>query len=183
MSSPRRSPTATSTPSSSTSSRANASGSVSPGATLPPGNSQRPANSGGRRRCATRTVDSAMMAGATTIWFGIAVTVYGREMAVLTDEQVDAALPDLNGWERSAGALRRAVKVSAFLAGIDAVRRVAEHAEAQDHHPDIDIRWRTVTFSLVTHSEGGITDKDAAMAHAIDGLIGSHLTLAPCRFA
>jgi 4a-hydroxytetrahydrobiopterin dehydratase len=92
-------------------------------------------------------------------------------MAVLTDDQVDAALPDLNGWERKDGALRRSVKFREFLAGIDAVRRVAEHAEAEDHHPDIDIRWRTVTFALVTHSEGGITDKDVAMARDIDAII------------
>lgn len=92
-------------------------------------------------------------------------------MAVLTDEQVDAALPDLDGWERTDGALRRSVTFPAFLAGIDAVRRVAEHAEAEDHHPDIDIRWRTVNFALVTHSEGGITDKDVQMARDIDGLL------------
>jgi 4a-hydroxytetrahydrobiopterin dehydratase len=92
-------------------------------------------------------------------------------MAVLTDVQVDAAAKDLNGWERSDGALRRSVKFPAFLDGIDAVRRVAEHAEAKDHHPDIDIRWRTVTFALVTHSEGGITDKDVQMAKDIDGIV------------
>lgn len=93
-------------------------------------------------------------------------------MAVLTDEQVDAQLPALNGWERTDGALRRSVKFPAFLDGIEAVTRVAEHAEAQDHHPDIDIRWRTVTFALVTHSEGGITDKDLQMARDIDGILG-----------
>ncbi|MBV9350974.1 MAG: 4a-hydroxytetrahydrobiopterin dehydratase [Mycobacterium sp.] len=93
-------------------------------------------------------------------------------MALLTDEQVDAALHELNGWQRTEGALRRSVKFPSFLDGIDAVRRVAEHAEAQDHHPDIDIRWRKVTFALVTHSEGGITEKDVAMAHDIDGIIG-----------
>jgi 4a-hydroxytetrahydrobiopterin dehydratase len=92
-------------------------------------------------------------------------------MAVLTDDQVDAALPDLNGWEREDGALRRSVKFPGFLSGIEAVRRVAERAEEKDHHPDIDIRWRTVTFALVTHSEGGITDKDVAMAHDIDAII------------
>jgi 4a-hydroxytetrahydrobiopterin dehydratase len=95
------------------------------------------------------------------------------DMAVLTDEQVDAALPDLNGWERVDGALRRSIKFPSFLAGIDAVRRVAEHAESKDHHPDIDIRWRTVTFALVTHSEGGITGNDVAMAHDIDKIVGS----------
>jgi 4a-hydroxytetrahydrobiopterin dehydratase len=93
-------------------------------------------------------------------------------MAVLTDEQVDAALPDLHGWERKEGTLRRSVKFPEFLAGIDAVRRIGEHAEAKDHHPDIDIRWRTVTFALVTHSEGGITENDVAMARDIDRLIG-----------
>ena len=94
-------------------------------------------------------------------------------MAVLTDDQIDAALPDLDGWEHSDGALRRSIKFPAFLDGIDAVRRVAEHAEAEDHHPDIDIRWRTVTFALVTHSEGGITDKDVAMARDINGIVGN----------
>jgi 4a-hydroxytetrahydrobiopterin dehydratase len=93
-------------------------------------------------------------------------------MAVLSDEEVDAALPGLNGWERVDGALRRSVKFPSFLAGIDAVRRVGEHAESRDHHPDIDIRWRTVTFALVTHSEGGITDKDVAMARDIDDIVG-----------
>lgn len=92
-------------------------------------------------------------------------------MTVLTDEQVDAALPELNGWAREDGALRREVKFPEFLAGIDAVRRVGEHAEAKDHHPDIDIRWRTVTFALVTHSEGGITDKDVEMARDINGIV------------
>jgi 4a-hydroxytetrahydrobiopterin dehydratase len=93
-------------------------------------------------------------------------------MPVLTDEQVDAAAKSLDGWERVDGALRRSVKFGAFLEGIDAVRRVAEHAEREDHHPDIDIRWRTVTFALVTHSEGGITDKDVQMAAQINEVLG-----------
>lgn len=93
-------------------------------------------------------------------------------MAVLTDDQVDAALADLDGWERADGALRRSIEFGAFLDGIDAVRRVGEHAEAKDHHPDIDIRWRTVTFALMTHSEGGITAKDVDMARDINGIVG-----------
>ena len=93
-------------------------------------------------------------------------------MPVLTDEQVDAAAKSLDGWERVDGALRRSVKFGAFLDGIDAVRRVAEHAEREDHHPDIDIRWRTVTFALVTHSAGGITDKDVQMAAQINEVLG-----------
>jgi 4a-hydroxytetrahydrobiopterin dehydratase len=92
-------------------------------------------------------------------------------MAVLTNDQVDAALPDLNGWERADGAIRRSIEFPAFLQGVDAVGRVAELAEQKDHHPDIDIRWRTVTFALVTHSAGGITDQDLQMAKAIDQLL------------
>jgi 4a-hydroxytetrahydrobiopterin dehydratase len=93
-------------------------------------------------------------------------------MAVLSDDDVDAALPELDGWERSDGALRRSIDFPSFLVGLDAVRRVGEHAESEDHHPDIDIRWRTVTFALVTHSEGGITDKDVAMARDINRIVG-----------
>ena len=93
-------------------------------------------------------------------------------MAVLSDEEVDAALPGLAGWERVDNALRRSVKFPAFLTGIDAVLRVAEAAEAADHHPDIDIRWRTVTFVLSTHSEAGITLKDLALAKKIDEIVG-----------
>lgn len=92
-------------------------------------------------------------------------------MTVLSDEEVDAAAADLDGWERVDGALRRSVKFPAFLDGIEAVRRVAEHAERADHHPDIDIRWRTVTFVLVTHSAGGITDKDVQMAAQINEIL------------
>ena len=94
-------------------------------------------------------------------------------MAVLSDEQVDAAAATLDGWQRADGALRRSVTFASFLEGIDAVRRVAEEAELADHHPDIDIRWRTVTFTLVTHSQGGITAQDLQMAQDIDGILSA----------
>mgnify|MGYP002737425832 CR=1 FL=1 len=90
---------------------------------------------------------------------------------MLSDDDVDAAAATMNGWHRLNGALRRSVKFDSFLEGIEAVRQVAEHAEHADHHPDIDIRWRTVTFALVTHSAGGITEKDVQMARQIDGIL------------
>lgn len=93
-------------------------------------------------------------------------------MAVLSDDEVDQAAAALDGWLREDGALRRTVKFDSFLDGIEGVRRVAQLAERADHHPDIDIRWRTVTFALVTHSEGGITDKDVQLAREIDGVLG-----------
>lgn len=93
-------------------------------------------------------------------------------MAHLSDHDVDAAAASLNGWHRLNGALRRSVTFDSFLDGIAAVGRVAELAERADHHPDIDIRWRTVTFALVTHSEGGITGKDLQLAAQIDAELG-----------
>lgn len=92
-------------------------------------------------------------------------------MAVLSDDEVDAAAEALGGWSRSEGALRRSVTFPTFLDGIDMVRRVATIAEEADHHPDIDIRWRTVSFALVTHSEGGITQKDVELAAQIDRVL------------
>ena len=90
---------------------------------------------------------------------------------VLSDDDVDAAAAELDGWQRSEGALRRSVEFPSFLDGIEGVRQVADLAERADHHPDIDIRWRTVTFALVTHDEGGITDKDLQLAREIDQVL------------
>lgn len=77
-------------------------------------------------------------------------------------------------WQRSDGpALRRDVKAPSFLAGIRLVDDVAQAAEGMDHHPDIDIRWRTVTFTLSTHRIGGLTELDLRLAERIDELAAS----------
>lgn len=91
---------------------------------------------------------------------------------MLSDDDVDARAAGLAGWSRVDGQLRRSVTFETFLDGIGAVQKVAELAERADHHPDIDIRWRTVTFALVTHSQGGITEKDLELAALIDGIVG-----------
>jgi 4a-hydroxytetrahydrobiopterin dehydratase len=90
---------------------------------------------------------------------------------LLTDEQVTAALDRLPGWRREGDALVRTAELSSFPAAIAAVDRVAELAESRDHHPDIDIRWRTLTFRCSTHSAGGITGKDAELAGEIDKVL------------
>ena len=76
-----------------------------------------------------------------------------------------------DGWEACDGKLTRSFELPSFLAAVEFVARVADIAEAQDHHPDIDIRWRTVTLAVNTHDQGGaITDKDHRLAEAIDTL-------------
>jgi hypothetical protein len=54
--------------------------------------------------------------------------------------------------------------------GIDFLRRVAEVAEAQAHHPDVDVRYTKLVFHLSTHDAGGITTRDLALASAVDAL-------------
>ncbi len=88
------------------------------------------------------------------------------------DEQVADALEGLTGWQRDGDAIVRTAKLPSFPAAIEAVRAVAEIAEARNHHPDIDIRWRTVTFRCSTHSEGGITGLDVELAGEIDRVLG-----------
>ncbi|MER7275178.1 4a-hydroxytetrahydrobiopterin dehydratase [Dactylosporangium sp. NPDC000244] len=91
---------------------------------------------------------------------------------VLGNDDVSAALGELAGWSGDAEGIERSVTASSFLDGIRLVAEVAHVAEAADHHPDIDIRWRTLTFRLSTHSAGGVTEKDLALARQINELIG-----------
>jgi 4a-hydroxytetrahydrobiopterin dehydratase len=94
-----------------------------------------------------------------------------RMSTLLTDEQISDALSGLDGWERDGDAIVRTAKLGSFPDAIEAVRRVAEIAEARNHHPDMDIRWRTVTFRCSTHSEGGITGKDVELAREINRVL------------
>src|ERR687893_239622 len=87
--------------------------------------------------------------------------------ALLDDAAIDAALKDLPGWRREGDALVRTAELPTFPVAIGVVARVAEIAEERDHHPDIDVRWRTLTFRCSTHSAGGITGKDVALAASI----------------
>jgi 4a-hydroxytetrahydrobiopterin dehydratase len=87
---------------------------------------------------------------------------------LLSDEQITAGLRTLPEWHREGDSLKRTVKAKDFPAAIRIVVAVAEQAESMDHHPDIDIRWRTLHFTLSTHSSGGITALDLKLASLID---------------
>ncbi len=92
-------------------------------------------------------------------------------MALLNDAALGEALSRLPGWELDGDALTRTAKLPSFPAAIGVVDRVAEIAEERNHHPDIDIRWRTLTFRCSTHSEGGVTDKDVELAGQISAVL------------
>ncbi|MDG6104899.1 4a-hydroxytetrahydrobiopterin dehydratase [Dactylosporangium aurantiacum] len=91
--------------------------------------------------------------------------------AVLGSDEVATALAHLSGWSGDARGIERSVTAETFLDGIRLVAEVAHLAERADHHPDIDVRWRTVTFRLSTHSAGGVTEKDITLARQINGLL------------
>lgn len=92
-------------------------------------------------------------------------------MALLSDAQISEALRTLAGWERSENEIVRTVRFPDFMAGIGAINRIAEAAEAADHHPDIDIRYRNVRFALSTHDEDGLTEKDVRLARQINEIV------------
>ena len=72
-------------------------------------------------------------------------------------------------WRIEGQMLVRSFAAPTFLEGIEFVNQIARLAEAADHHPDIDIRWRTVTLRFVTHDAGNqITDKDVKLAQECD---------------
>jgi 4a-hydroxytetrahydrobiopterin dehydratase len=90
-------------------------------------------------------------------------------MAELLDpEEVRSALSARPGWSGDASAISRTVAFPSFPEAIAAVDRVAVVAEELDHHPDMDIRWRNVTFHCATHSAGGVTGRDLDLAARID---------------
>ncbi|QIS06029.1 4a-hydroxytetrahydrobiopterin dehydratase [Nocardia brasiliensis] len=89
---------------------------------------------------------------------------------LLTETELTEALSALPEWTRDGAVIARTVQAPSFLAGIELVGQVAAAAEAANHHPDIDIRWRKVSFALSTHDSGGLTVLDIDLAREIDRL-------------
>lgn len=90
---------------------------------------------------------------------------------MMSDSALDAALEGLPHWQRSGDNIVRTVESASFPDAIALLQEVAAAAEESDHHPDIDVRWRKVTYTLSTHSAGGITELDVALARIIDELV------------
>jgi 4a-hydroxytetrahydrobiopterin dehydratase len=91
-------------------------------------------------------------------------------MALLSEEEVVERLRD-SAWERDGDEIAREWKFDDFAAAMAFVNRVAEAAEEANHHPDILLHgWNKVRLSLMTHSEGGLTEHDFVMAARFDEL-------------
>lgn len=91
----------------------------------------------------------------------------------LSDQDLANLATRLPAWQVGDGRLVRDIEAPTFPAAIEWVVMIAQAAEAMDHHPDIDIRWRRLHLELSTHSAGGrITDLDVALAERIDSIVG-----------
>jgi len=88
-------------------------------------------------------------------------------MPLLSADELSARLSRLSGWDRKGNEIHRTFSFADFKESMAFVNRVAELAEAADHHPDIDIRYSKVTLALTSHDAGGLTERDFDLAEKI----------------
>ena len=91
-------------------------------------------------------------------------------MTLLSEAEVQERLAELPGWELSGKAIEKSFKRGDFVGSVEFVAKLVEPAEEMNHHPDLAISWDTVTVTLSTHSEGGLTANDFELAAKIDAL-------------
>lgn len=91
-------------------------------------------------------------------------------MTLLSEEEINTALGTLHGWTRSGDSITATVELADFREAMLYTGAVAYLAEAANHHPDILIQWNRVTLTLSTHSAGGLTQADFALARSISAL-------------
>ena len=91
-------------------------------------------------------------------------------MARLDEDEVARRLEELDGWTRAGDAITRDFSCGDFAGSVEFVNRLTPAAEEMNHHPDLTSSWSTVTVTLSTHSEGGLTAADFELARKIDDL-------------
>jgi 4a-hydroxytetrahydrobiopterin dehydratase len=91
-------------------------------------------------------------------------------MARLAEEEIDEQLGRVDGWRREGDAIVKEFDRGDFAGSVDFVNAIAPRAEDMNHHPDLGISWATVTVTITTHSEGGLTGNDFELARRIDAV-------------
>jgi len=93
-------------------------------------------------------------------------------MSELIDaEEIESWMKKVPEWDFEEASITRTIEVDGFMDGIELVNDIAEVAEEENHHPDIDIRWGRIVLTLTTHDEGGLTEEDFALARRLDNLV------------
>ena len=88
----------------------------------------------------------------------------------MADSEIEARLAEHPGWERQGSSIGKSFKRGDFVGSVNFVRSLVAPAEEMNHHPDLEVSWDTVTVSLCTHSDGGVTAADFELATKIDSL-------------
>jgi len=91
-------------------------------------------------------------------------------VTVLGSDEIADRLRSLRGWEIKDGKLTKAFTFDDFMGAVRFVDRIAPIAEAEGHHPDLQVSWGRVVVELITHSAGGLTAKDFKLASLIEKL-------------
>jgi 4a-hydroxytetrahydrobiopterin dehydratase len=95
----------------------------------------------------------------------------GRLSMKLNDEQINQQLTRISNWHREGDEIIREFKFDNFKRAVEFVNRVADQAEALNHHPDIFIHdWNRVRLSVTTHDAGGLTERDFNLAEHVNRL-------------
>ena len=89
-------------------------------------------------------------------------------MSVLTASELDQALGTRGGWAGDTTRIEKTYTFPTFHRAVAFVVQAGMIAEVADHHPDMLVRYSRVTVQLSTHSSGGVTGKDIALADALD---------------
>jgi 4a-hydroxytetrahydrobiopterin dehydratase len=92
-------------------------------------------------------------------------------MSTLDEPTIRTALTDLHGWELEGDSIRRDLQFDGFREAIGFINRVAERADAANHHPELCNVYSSVTVRLTSHDAGGVTDRDLQLAREIDGVV------------
>jgi 4a-hydroxytetrahydrobiopterin dehydratase len=92
-------------------------------------------------------------------------------MDTLDEATIALALQDLDGWQRDGDAIVRQLRFDSFREAIDFIVRVADAADAADHHPELTNVYWNVGVRLTTHDAGGVTQRDLDLASAIDAVV------------
>jgi 4a-hydroxytetrahydrobiopterin dehydratase len=116
----------------------------------------------------------AARSGVCLVWSGDADEItkewYAGTMELLTEDQIAAELATVPAWTRTGSEISRTAERADFRDALLYVSAVGYLAERAGHHPDIAISWNKVTFTLSTHSAGGLTSNDFALAREISAL-------------
>jgi 4a-hydroxytetrahydrobiopterin dehydratase len=92
---------------------------------------------------------------------------------LLSETEIASRIVELPDWRLADDRLVRTITTRDFRSALELVTRIADPADAQNHHPDVAIHWNEVTLALWTHDSGGITERDFRLARAIDQILAN----------